>query len=73
MLKIKLVPVGKQRQISYRIGVCEAKSKVTGHIVDHLGFYRPATKELSLDREKLTSWQTRGAQITAGLRKIIKV
>jgi len=73
MLKIKLIPVGKKHQISYRIGVCESKSKITGHLVDKIGYYRPDTKELSLDKDKLKSWQTKGAQITASLRKVIKV
>lgn len=73
MLKIKLVPVGKKHQISYRIGVCESKSKITGHLVENIGFYRPDSKELSLDREKLASWLVKGAQITPGLRKIIKI
>jgi ribosomal protein S16 len=72
MLKIKLVPMGKKHQISYRIGVCESKSKVTGHLVANLGTYLPNTKHLSLDREQLKSWQAKGAQVTSGFRKIIK-
>ena len=71
MLKVKLVPTGKRHGIQYRIGVVEAKSKVTGKLVDLLGFYRPKTKELSLDKKALKSWQDKGAQVTEGLSKIL--
>lgn len=72
MLKIKLVPTGKKHDIQYRIGVSEGHTKLTGSQIANLGFYRPKTKELSLDEKTLKSWQVKGAQITEGLSKILK-
>lgn len=71
MLKIKLQPHGKRGGIKYRIVVMEENSKITGSVVEVLGTYLPAEKSLNLDRDKLQLWQTKGAQVTSGLRKLI--
>ena len=71
MLKIKLSPRGKKNQITYRIVVAESKSKINGKFVDNLGFYTPQTKTLQIDKTKLADWQTKGAQITTGLDKLL--
>ncbi len=71
MLKIKLAPRGKKHQISYRIVVSEARSKVDGNFTDDLGFYTPQTKTLTIDNAKLADWQKKGAQITLGVDKLL--
>ena len=71
MLKIKLSPRGKKNQITYRIVVAESRSKINGKFTDNLGFYTPQTKTLQIDKEKLAEWQTKGAQITTGLDKLL--
>ena len=71
MLKVKLSPRGKKNQITYRIVVAESRSKINGKFVDNLGFYTPQTKTLQIDKTKLADWQTKGAQITTGLDKLL--
>ena len=71
MLKIKLSPRGKKGQITYRIIVIEARSKINGRFADNLGFYTPQTKTLQIDKDKLAQWQSQGAQVTIGLDKLL--
>ena len=71
MLKIKLSPRGKKHQVTYRIVVMEARSKLNGRFTDDLGFYNPITKEIKIDKSKLTSWLNNGAQLTNGVGRLI--
>lgn len=71
MIKVKLLPRGKKHQITYRIVIAEDRSKFDGKFIDDLGFYTPQTKTLSLDKEKLTDWQKKGAQLTIGVDKLL--
>lgn len=71
MIKIKLSPRGKKHQITYRIIVSEDRSKVDGKFIDELGSYTPQTKNLQIDKEKLSKWQKDGAQITLGVDKLL--
>jgi len=71
MLKIRLSPRGKKHQITYRIVVAKAKSKLNGQYIDDLGFYTPQTKTLKIDQKKLESWQKNGAQIALGLNRLL--
>lgn len=73
MIKIKLSPIGKKRAIKYRIVVAEENSKVTGPIVDLLGYYLPKEKKLEIDEAKLKDWMVKGAQPTATVRKICQI
>jgi small subunit ribosomal protein S16 len=71
MIKIKLLPRGKKHQITYRIVVAQDRSKINGNFIDDLGFYTPQTKTLSIDKEKMATWQKNGAQITLGVDKVL--
>lgn len=71
MIKIKLLPRGKKHQITYRIVVAQDRSKINGNFIDDLGFYTPQTKTLSIDKEKMATWQKNGAQITLGVDKLL--
>ena len=71
MIKVKLLPRGKKHQITYRIVIAEDRSKFDGKFIDDLGFYTPQTKTLSLNKEKLADWQKKGAQLTAGVDKLL--
>ncbi|KKU63670.1 MAG: 30S ribosomal protein S16 [Candidatus Amesbacteria bacterium GW2011_GWA1_47_16] len=73
MLKIKLAPHGKKGDIQYRIVVAEENSKITGRWIDHLGFYRPRTKELVVDESEVKRWISLGAQPTEKIRRLLKI
>ncbi len=71
MLKIKLFQRGKKHQRSYRIVVAEARSKRDGKFVADLGFYNPQDKKIKIDRQALSEWQKKGAQLADGVRKLL--
>ncbi|MEK7163758.1 MAG: 30S ribosomal protein S16 [Patescibacteria group bacterium] len=72
MLRIKLSPIGKKKQIHYRISVVESKSKLTGRPVEVLGHFHPVENKLTLDQEKLKYWVGQGAQISEKVKSLCK-
>lgn len=74
MLKIRLKPTGRKKNILYRIVVMEEGRKRDGKVTDTLGWLNKQKKPISmkLDEEKMKSWIKKGAQITDGVRKILK-
>ncbi len=73
MIKIKLIPIGKKRAIKYRVVVAEENSKVTGNVIDLLGYYLPKEKKLDVDLAKLKEWMIKGAQPTPSARKLCQI
>lgn len=71
MLSIKLKPIGKKGQISYRIVVAEARSKLKGRFVEDLGWYNPYTNEFKVDEEKTKKWLSSGAQATDSVHNLL--
>lgn len=76
MLKVKLSPTGKKNAKQYRIVIAEERSKITGEAIDNLGSYNPLLKNpkerLVLNRAKLSSWISKGAQLTPTVAKLTK-
>lgn len=71
MLKVKLFLRGKKNQKSFRVVIAEAKSKRDGKFIDDLGWWNPIINEGEVDNKKLTSWISKGAQITEGTKKVL--
>jgi small subunit ribosomal protein S16 len=71
---IRLSMFGKKNQPIYRIVVSETRSKRDGYFLDQLGTYNPNVKPpiLKLDREKLATWQKKGAIVSSGLSRLLK-
>jgi small subunit ribosomal protein S16 len=74
MLKIKLQPIGKKHQKTYRVVVAEGKSKLSGKVIDSIGNYNPHDPEnkITIDKENYQSWLDKGAQPTDTVRKLVK-
>lgn len=68
---IKLKPVGKKKQISYRIIVGERGAKLKGKFIDDLGWYNPHTDKFSISAEKAKKWIANGAQPSDSLHNIL--
>lgn len=62
MLVIRLKPVGRKHQISFRIVVAEKRSKLNGPYREDLGFYNPATDKFVVNAERAKYWLSVGAQ-----------
>lgn len=75
MLKIKLVRFGRKKRPTYRIAVAEERSKVTGKVIEALGFYNPNIKppKLSVKEDLLKKWLSRGTQPTESVRKLLNL
>ena len=71
MVSIKLRPVGKKKQITYRIVILPKKSKLTGEYIDDLGWYNPHTDKFVLDAERAKKWLSNGAQPTDTVHNIL--
>lgn len=71
MLAIKLRPVGKKKQISYRIAVMEKKSKLKGKFLEDLGWYNAHTDKFQLKAERAKHWIAVGAQPTDSIHNLL--
>ena len=65
---------GKKKQPTYRIVVLDKRKKRDGGYIEKIGFYNPMTEPatIDLDREKFNDWRSKGAQLSEGLRKLLK-
>jgi small subunit ribosomal protein S16 len=70
MVSIKLRPVGKAKQISYRVAVMPKHTKLKGRFIEDLGFYNPHTKAFSANKERVAHWIGVGAQASATVHNL---
>lgn len=86
MLVLRLKPIGKKKQIGFRLVVAEKRSKLDGRFIEDLGFYNPKTNRSSFKTERIKSRIKDGVQpsdtvynllVTAGIlegpKKPIKI
>lgn len=71
MLVIRLQKVGRKHQPSFRLVVAERRSKLIAPPVEDLGFFQPASKDLSVKRERILHWITKGAQPTLTVHNLL--
>lgn len=71
MLAIKLRPIGKKKQISYRVVVGEKRSKLVGKFTEDIGWYNPHTNKFSLNSDRLKHWIASGAVPTPSVHNIL--
>jgi len=74
MVKIRLAKTGAKNKISYRIVVCETRSKRNGKTLAILGYYDPKTKPptIKIKKDLLENWRKKGAQLTPAVKALIK-
>ena len=74
MVKIKLIRMGTKHKPFFRIAVADSRTKLSGKVIERLGFYDPKTAPatLKIDRKKLDDWVLKGAQLTTSLRKLLE-
>ena len=70
MVSIKLRPVGKAKQISYRVAVMPKHTKLKGRFIEDVGFYNPHTKAFSANKERVAHWIGVGAQPSATVHNL---
>ena len=72
MLAIKLRPIGKKHQKSFRFVVQEKRSKLVGKFMDDLGWYNPHTNKSEINKERAAHWMKVGAKPTMTVAQIFK-
>jgi small subunit ribosomal protein S16 len=71
MVKIRLTRKGKKKVPFYRIVVIDSKKARDGKFIERVGHYDPRNKELSLKRDRIEYWISKGAQPTNTVAKLI--
>jgi len=74
MVKIRLAQTGRKNKKKYRVVVIDEAKKRDGKAKEILGFYDPTVKPamLNVDVERIKYWQSVGAQLTDGVKKILE-
>lgn len=71
---LRLMRFGKRKYATYRIVAIDKRKKRDGSYIEKVGFYNPMMNPaaLTIDTDKYKSWINKGAQLSDGLRKLIK-
>lgn len=71
---LKLYRQGKKGSPSYRIVAVNKHYKADGKYIEEVGFYDPITNPITLTfkKDRFDYWVKVGAQISEGLRKLLK-
>jgi small subunit ribosomal protein S16 len=72
MVIIRLSRFGRKLAPFYRIIAVDSSKKTTGRYLEVLGTWNPAKKELKLEKEKITGWVKKGAQLSATVKKFLE-
>lgn len=73
MLKIRLRRMGSNRRPVYRVVVSDGRQTPSAAVLEEVGFYNPRSNpaEVTLDRERITHWLERGAQMSETVRSLV--
>lgn len=74
MIKIRLAEYGSKNRRTFRIVAIEEGKRRNGKPVEILGFYNPLVKpaQMKIDRDRVSYWQSKGAQVTIGVAKLLE-
>jgi len=71
MLVLRLKPIGKTKQISFRLVVAEKRSKLDGRFIEDLGFYNPKTKKFLFKAERVKERLSQGVQASDTVHNLL--
>lgn len=73
MLMIRLARVGARKQPHYRVVVIEKDRARNGRSVEVVGTYNPRTNpaSISLKRDRIDYWTSKGAQLSQTVGKLL--
>lgn len=72
MVTIRLSRFGRKKAPFYRVVAVDASKKRDGQVLEILGFWNPAKKEMKIEKEKLDAWVKNGAQLSAKVKKLFE-
>ncbi len=76
MVTIRLARGGAKKRPFYHVVVADSRSPRDGRFIERVGFYNPIAVEgeerIRIDAERIAHWQSRGAQTSAAVAKLLK-
>jgi small subunit ribosomal protein S16 len=76
MVVIRLARGGAKKRPFYNLVVADSRRARDGRFVEKIGFYNPKAPEgqerLRIDRERLTYWKSKGAQMSDTVARLVK-
>ncbi|WP_428355212.1 30S ribosomal protein S16 [Methyloprofundus sp.] len=76
MVVIRLARGGQKNRPFYHVVVTDSRNSRDGRYIERLGFFNPLAKgseeRLRLDEERVAYWQSKGAQPSERVAKLIK-
>ena len=76
MVSIRLARAGSKKRPFYHLVVTDSRNSRDGRFIERIGFFNPIAtgqdESMRIDNERLSYWQSHGAQPTAAVRKLIR-
>lgn len=74
MVKIRFSRRGAKKHAFYHIIVTDSEAARDGRFIEQIGTYDPSKPMTAakIDRDRLQHWLGKGAQVTVGLKKVIR-
>jgi len=76
MVTIRLSRGGAKKRPFYHVVVTDSRNRRDGRYIERLGFFNPVAKgqeeKLRLDKERIEYWQSKGAQTSDRVAKLLK-
>jgi small subunit ribosomal protein S16 len=74
MLAIRMRKMGSKKRPFFRVVVIDSRGARDGSFVEIVGHYNPRTKpeKVEIDRERITHWIGKGAQVSDTVRTLLK-
>ena len=76
MVTIRLARSGAKKRPFYHITVADSRMSRDGRFIERIGFFNPRAtggeEKIRLDRQKLSYWESKGAQVSALVSSIVK-
>ncbi len=76
MVTIRLSRTGAKRRPFYHIAVTDSRNARDGRYIERLGFFNPIAsgneEQLRIDMERIAHWQSKGAQLSDRVAKLVK-
>jgi small subunit ribosomal protein S16 len=74
MVKIRLTQTGTTNRKTYRVIAIEEGKRRDGKALENLGYFNPLVKppQIVVNRERIAYWQSKGAQVTPAVSRLLK-
>jgi len=76
MVIIRLARGGSKNRPFYNVVVADSRNRRDGRFIERIGFYNPvalaAQEALRLQLERVAHWQSKGAQLSGAVAKLVK-